>query len=253
MTTFTLAQAHATADANPSAATLGSAPTAGNLLVLMATERSGTGHAAYTFPDEANWTKVIGHDNDLTNPNTRCNLAVWIKKAGASEATSHSVDNGTANAIRTILMELQPSAAVATYTVPSGGTSSQGTGADTAFVPPLSTGSTSSLPAGDYLILTVGALRNGFSITATAWSNTPDVEDFEGGATGNERVISYGFKDDAAGGAYSADFDWTSSSNDSEGIASIAVIEIDAGGGGGGQPFPPSLHRRQTTTVVRYR
>lgn len=232
--TFTLAQAAVTEITNPSTPTLGSTPTEGNLLVVMATERSGTSHTAFTI-NGTGWTKVIGQDNELTDSQARISLAVWIKKAGAAEPTSVSIDNGTANNIRATIMEIAPSEAVETFTLVA--SAGQGSGAQGSGGSPES-GPTSdpSVAAGNYLVIALAGWREqGHAttrITNVTWTGSMDSTTTVGSAA-NGQVHSIAFKDDTTGGTYQFDVSWTSADDDEdENITAVLVIEADTGGGG---------------------
>lgn len=226
--TFTLVQ-QANALGNPAVPTLGAGPTAGNILLVVANERSGTAHASFVV--DGSWTKLGGHDNEIGNANARMSIAAWFKKATGSEGTSPvSVDNGTANNIRALVLELAPSEAVDAYVEAAEATAGGGTGGDS----PLAIGATGSVAAANYLIAQFIGWRNGGGdIGSLSWDNSPDDDGFVNGAI-NGLSLGWGFKDDATGGTYSATATWTSTAGGDEHAGMIFAIEAQTGGGGGG-------------------
>jgi len=128
----------------------------GNLLILTASERSGTTHANFVITsDIPGWTKIVGVDSLLGDTNARHTMAVWYVVADQDYASAAiSVDNGTANNKKYILQEF--SAGDVTWSFVATSTDTTGTGS----TPPLSTGSTPSVDLDQYFVVGVASWRN---------------------------------------------------------------------------------------------
>ena len=137
--------------ANPAAITFAAEPTEGNLLVACVAHRqpSGATNGAFTY-SPGTWTQRVGVDHELTNTDTSLVCAVATKIAGASDGTSFSFDNGTADAIWAYVAEYALDAgetwtyatgAIASASAPGGslavGPVSAYTGAGFLFIPTL--------------------------------------------------------------------------------------------------------------------
>lgn len=222
--TFSRVQSAAAAS-DPASATFGATPTEGNLLVAIVAERSGTTEANFTISGSG-WTKRIGHDAEIADPNARRTMVVWTKVAGASEPTSVQVDNGTSSTKRLLILEFASDEAV-TWTHEASASNDSGTGSTS----PLSSGTTGSVSAGDLLVIASAIWRHESSTTpgSIAWTNSLSNGTSTSGAT-NELTIHSAFKQDAASGTKESEVSWTGAGM--EAVAGILVFSATGSAGG---------------------
>ena len=204
---------------DPASATFGSTPAEGNLLVVSAMERSGTGHANFTITGSG-WTKFEGHDVELGNSSARRASALWWKTAGASEPTNIQIDNGTGNTKRVLIQEFNDSDGGA-WTLEASTSNDNGT---TTSAGSISTGTTASVGSGALLVLGALFVREGDStlIGTPSWDN--DLASATYSADGlNTRGVGSAFVEKSASGTYESTASFTGENN--AGLsASIAVF-----------------------------
>lgn len=80
---------------DPCSVTLDQTPVEGNLLIAIASERSGGSAANHSLG--AGWTHAISVTSDPANSSYRRSFSVFYKVAGSSESATISLDDGTAN------------------------------------------------------------------------------------------------------------------------------------------------------------
>jgi len=103
MTTFTddAYSASSTSGSDPASISMNALGiAAGDLLILTASERSGTTHADYvvTDSDGETWSKFFGYDNAIGDSGGRISAGGWWREGVAGDAINNvAVDNGTAN------------------------------------------------------------------------------------------------------------------------------------------------------------
>ena len=81
---------------DPASVMLSAAPTQGNLLLVIVSERSGAPHAN-TVMAGSGWTKHYGIDFKLSDLSDRFSVSIFSKIANAGESMEISADNGTEN------------------------------------------------------------------------------------------------------------------------------------------------------------
>ncbi|KKR48095.1 MAG: hypothetical protein UT84_C0050G0001, partial [Candidatus Curtissbacteria bacterium GW2011_GWA1_40_16] len=198
---------------DPASATFASTPTSGNLLVATAFERSGTTEANFTISGTG-WTKRVGRDTELGDSNARRTLVIWTKTAGASEPTNIQVDNGTSNSKALVIQEFEANGG--TWTFEAKADNDSGTGSTS----PLSSGTTSSIGAGNLIVVTAGAWRNQTGDPGSiAWTNSvADTVEILGGTNG--LTINSGFKVETTSGTKESEVSWTGTGHE----ASAAIL-----------------------------
>lgn len=224
----------AVADGVNPTATFGATPIAGNLLVSIASSRSGTACASHTISGTG-WTKHICRDTELGNATYRRSLSIWTKVAGASEPTSVQVSGDT---VRLVTQELEDSAArdwtfVAQASSDNGAVSNAATAA---------TGTTVSVDAGDLVVIGIVAVKNSAStaITSVSWTNgLGDNLTSDGGGFG--RHISTAFDEQINTGEKSS-VGTLNGANSNDGVGGgILVFEL------GATPPSPQFFRRRVS------
>lgn len=234
MTTFTLAFSGSNV-ADPAVVSW-TTPASGNAIFAEINERSGTGHAPHTISDNNSgvWTKIIGHDQLITDPNARQSASIWWRKVTAGDQTFGTItvtaDDGTANSKRLSLFEYLPSAAYDwTFQVQS--SADTGTGSTS----PQGSGSTSNPGGSDLFSTGFGAFRDDAggsggpaSIAFTNLDGT--VTSFTENNDGRSHASSFTTTGEAAG-AKSTSMSWSGANI--EAIAAIVVFSNGAIGGGG--------------------
>jgi len=157
MTTFSLESSHWVADDDPCSITFTPAA-AGNLLVAIISERSGTTADDNYMWDSGldGWTTAFYHDQELADINARHSLSVHWKIVDATEVTSLDfiADNGTANGKSLSILEVTPSAAYDFSFVEAASDDS-----GTADIAGQSSGDTSSISGSDLFVLDVAGIR----------------------------------------------------------------------------------------------
>lgn len=214
----------ATAHADPGSATFASTPAQGNLLVAIAAERSGNSESLYTISGSG-WTKVVARDVLLTDGNSRRNLAIWWKVAGASEPTNISIDNGTTSTKRATIIEFNDSAG-GTWTFKEKADADSGTGSTS----PQSTGTTASVANGTLLVLGVAGWRAEETThpTSVGWTNSlTDIQTQTSDSFSKDS--GFAWKETATGGTFESEVSWTGAG--CEVTAAILVFDAVAAGG----------------------
>lgn len=208
---------------NGTLVSLGSSPTAGNLLVAVAGDRAGTSHTVLVVSDsEGGWTKAFGHDNELSDPLARCAMAVFYKTATGSSPTTINQSGGMSLDVH----EFAAGEAV-TWVHETQASASTGTGSS----PPLSIGPTGSASAGNLLTLGIGLWREDGSNdpTSIAFSSIsiPNVISQSGGS--NHITHALGLLQESASGTRSTSLSWSGSGF--EGIGAILIFGASTAGG----------------------
>lgn len=142
---------------DPGSATFDATPVQGNLLVAIAMDRSGGSLASGTAViSGSGWTQQIGRDTLLADGDDRRSFCLFWKVAGASEPTTITIDNGTANNKAILLQEFESSTGQ-TYGFSEKADNDNGT---TNSALSIATGTTAST-SGDQLIVPVFIARIG--------------------------------------------------------------------------------------------
>lgn len=212
-------------EADPAVATFASTPVEDNLLVVIATERSGGDAANYTISGSG-WTKQI---SETTEPSgNRRTFAVWWKVAGASEPTQISVDDGTANSKRIMIQEYEAGEAV-DWTYRGVAKADTGSGSTS----PLASGDTASIPAGEQLLVGCAIWRREGTgaLAGIAFSGLSSVVSDIGGDQG--RSIASAFARESASGVKATSLSWTGTGH--EGNVGLLVFTAVA------QNQPPTI------------
>lgn len=180
----TLRQSQA-ADGNDPTATFGSTPNVGSLLVVVATERSGTGAAGLSISGSG-WTKELAVDNELANGSFRCSMAVWWKVAGVAEPTAITITTSGGTQARVVASEWDPDAGE-TFTLQAEAQRNTGAANDEN----METGTTVSTSGEQFIITAVGGRLGDPTPTAAAWTSaTSEVE--SGFGITNGRAVHIG-------------------------------------------------------------
>ena len=229
MTTFSKVQS-ASNFADPAAVTLGAAPTEGNLLIGVLSQRAGTAHADHVLEDtEGGWTKIADASNDqeLADANARQSCSVWWKPVTASTPDTFSGDDGTTNSKRLTVVEYAPDGAY-TFGVAGAKSANSGTGSSS----PLGSGNTGSIASSDLLLIGGGCWRmqtlGGFGAGPLASPLTSGGVTAQGGDNGIAHLIDFAAAGQAAG-VKSTSLGWSGSGH--EAICWLAAFEDTAGGG----------------------
>ena len=92
--------------ADPAVATI-TEPTQGNLLIAVCTERSGGDATNHALTDITGWEHTIASTIEQASGTYRRTFSIFWKEAGASEGTSLTFDDGTANSKYLTVYEYQ--------------------------------------------------------------------------------------------------------------------------------------------------
>lgn len=204
-----------------------------SLLVAIASERGGLGHADHAVSDGsggAAWTKVGGHDQEITNGSARNSTSIWFKKADfdTQEFVTLAMSADTVMGLTVIEFTTDVDD---TWTAEDIAFNDSGTSAPTS----LNTGTTGSVSSGDLLALAIMNWRTGST------GNHPSSISFDGSfadlftesvATDNRHYHAGEWFQDTAGGIYSSTASWTGGS-DAEVTGGVVVFRLGAAGGGG--------------------
>ncbi len=222
------------AGADPATATLASSPVEGNLLVLVATERSGNNASSYTTTGITGWTQEISRDVELANGTYRRNLIIWWKVAGASESTSVTVDNGTSSAKWVSIHEYEHVGVDEDqWSLLDSASNDNGT---TSSATTIATGTTAS-QSGEMFIVAAGSVKRGnntLSIgTVTFDSGLSTDTTYDPATSGDMAHIIGSDAKDTATGTKSSTMTLGASANNIGLTAGIIVFDVESGGGGG--------------------
>ncbi|HMA77782.1 MAG TPA: hypothetical protein VKP88_01415, partial [Candidatus Paceibacterota bacterium] len=149
---FTRVQSASAGHSNPPTATFGSTPTEGNLLVAIASERSGLNADDFTISGTG-WTKVVSETVEQFDNNYRRTQAVWWKEASSTEPSS--VTASASGNLTLLIQEFEADQAV-TWSVIATTSDNTGTGSAS----PLNSGTTTSLSAESQLRVGAANWRN---------------------------------------------------------------------------------------------
>lgn len=208
---------------------------AGNLLIAVLSDRSGTAHSNHTVTDDngATWNKIssASYDNEIGDANARFTLSAWWRVADATDASGSFIvsgDDGTSNTMRLSVVEIEPSAAY-DWTFQVASIAGSGTGDWNG----LNSGDTSDPGGSDLFEIAIAGCRNSTSEPTTGNVNfsaqTDDLTEFLGG----DNQITHVLAIEASGqtsGAKSATINSDGSGN--EGICAVIVFSNGAIGGG---------------------
>jgi hypothetical protein len=175
--------------ADPATVILESAPTQGNLLVAVVSERSGTSHNAVTLSG-GGWTIRTGADVALTNTTERMSMAVATKVAGAGESATITAHNGT-NSLKWLTVEeyAQGSGGVWEYVggMANSTTEPNRTGA-------LSTGAMAPYSGSDFLMVSAIAVKfDGVQALTSFVAHTAEHEVWNMAPANNGMAIGVGY------------------------------------------------------------
>ncbi|KIC39347.1 hypothetical protein RA26_01455 [Leisingera sp. ANG-M7] len=201
-------------------------PTEGNLLLAIASERSGTGQSAHSVTGGGTWTKRVAIDQELADANARHSVTVWERIVGASEGNSTaSFDDGTGNSKALTVVEVEPSASYSFSFVEE---ASEHSG--TAHWDGTSSGNTSSISGTDLFEIAIGACRNSaFTLSAVTFDTQTDSNTlYNGGNNGRSHVYAIEASGQS-GGVKSA----TVNSDGSQHEGAVAVLIFEDGGASG--------------------
>jgi hypothetical protein len=224
--TFARAQASIFSADNidPGVASLGSAVTEGNLLVVHATERSGQSAANLNIADsgsDTGWVKRVAETTEQGDVNARRTHLVFVKVATAADAAASpftiSVDDGTSNGKRVLIEEFEAGAEV-TWAFEDAAAANTGTGSTS----PLNSGDTAST-SGEQLLIGSAIWRteigapSGVAFTSLGDVITP--------ITGNNgRHIAAAFAQTSASGVKSTEVSWAGPGHE----ANVALLVFSA-------------------------
>ena len=206
-------------------ATLNLNPTAGDLIVVAAGSRSGMSHADFGISDNRSqeWTKRVGRDTDLGGSTKRC-MAFWTAQSTVTNSMQVQI-TGDGNWLSACLYVVRDTAVQDWNFRAESDNDSSTTG-----VTSLSTGTTSSVSAGELAILGNLLSYSNFGPGAFSWTNSlTDILNLGGG--GSELSFGQGFYYDTAGGAWETTPSWSGSF-----VASSSIVVMEAGGAAGGDP-----------------
>ncbi|MCP4303658.1 MAG: hypothetical protein GY788_02010 [bacterium] len=228
MTTFSLVNSASDEEACPGDVVI-SSPTSGNLLIAKLSERSGVGHTSHDVDDtEGGWTKLFGHDQELSDPNARHSWSVWWKEATGSTPTTIDFDMSTGDTAHGSIYEYSPSAAY-DWTPQVYASDDTGTGSTS----PQSSGNTSDPGGSDLFVVGGGCWRHAAaaptSITHSGGGLSSSGTTFGGGANKRSHSVSFAASGQASG-AKANSVSWSGSGH--EGGAWIAIFSDGEIGGG---------------------
>lgn len=193
-------------------------PVAGNLLRVIAMERSGNSHTTFSI-DGTGWTKRIAMDTQLGVTTARRTLVIWDKIAGASEPTTVTVSGAAA-----VVGEEYNDTLGGTWAFKESSEDDTGTGTTS----PLSTGTTASVANGELLVASLAGWRvegTDWVDGSSSWTNN-DANTVESAPTGsNEIAFSATFGYITTGGTFENEVSWQGSGH--EGNATIAIYEAE--------------------------
>ena len=232
-------------EADPASATFGGTPTAGNVLVAIAMERSGQTSAGNFNITGTDWTQRIGRIIQSGDSTYRRTLIVWTKIAGSSEPTNVQVDDGTANTKQLLIAEFDAGGLTLEYkdgaSNDNGATSNAedvATGTTTG-----STSGTNQLLIGVHGIKTSGTWTSGY---VTTWSSVTLTERETAPASlgGNGRGLAVSSATSSATGtkASTSSISTGIGTKDNVGLAAGILVFGESGGGGGGLSLPIVHH-----------
>lgn len=205
--------------------TLGAAPTQGNLLVVMASGRSGETSASISG---TGWTQQVSLATDQADANNRKYLAVWWKVAGASESSTITVS--WSNSAR-------HSAAVTEFTT-SGGESwsfeTSVTNGLSTLISSISTGTTSSVTNTPMLLVGCAHVKTDHSDSSTqvpnTWTNSlASAVTVDGAGQFNGANMGMGWLETSATGTKESTVSWTNASGRGA-QNSLLVFSLSSGG-----------------------
>ena len=213
--TFSKVQEDSTTHQDPAGIVFPSTPIQGNLLVVIAGERSGGTATNFTISGSG-WTRQIATTTEQSNGPRRRTFVVWWKVAGASEPTNVTVDDGTANNKRAYGYEYSHGTA-ATWAFESSGEDDTGIGSTS----PIVTADTAST-TGEQLLVGAAGWRKESStaIASIAFSGLSDVTSIVDG--NNTYGIASAWAASTTTGVKSTSVSWTNAGH--EGNAGLLVF-----------------------------
>ena len=200
--TFAKAQSVATATGTNPTATLGSAPTEGNLLMTFCMERSGGDPADFDISG-AGWTKRFTQEIDISDLTYRQSMAVWTKVAVSSEPSGVQI-TGASGDVAVMFVEYEAGENV-TWTFES---SADNNGGKITDVTTISTGTTGSVSAGDLLVICVAGIKENYISSVQAWGfDVAGIDDCydDNGSDIYGRILATAFRQASASGTYTDD------------------------------------------------
>lgn len=230
-TTHTLIDSAGTYGLPTSMAVPSSSVTEGDLILAVTFDRGGVSHTTHTCSDNhtGTWTKEIGYDNELSDGDARCSMAVWSHIATSTDASSGlTITTDTASSFGGASWYIYSPDSGSYYYVYLGG-SGGGTGAfPNDFTTATSSGSTGTLSGSNLLAISIAG---GKKESGLAFDATNDVgfsvatEDYTvldpAGSSGNTYAVAH--LDAQSGGTFSDTYDCNNSGI--EGIIFVTVFE----------------------------
>lgn len=188
---------------DPSSVTLDAAPTDGNLLIALISERSGTAATAHTITGSG-WTVAVEDTIEQGDSTYRRSISIHYKEAGASESATITADDGTGNAKEITVAEYELEGDEDRWEFIEAISNDDGTTADGGSI---ASGSTSSLSADPKVIIGVAIAKNGSYayIPSTTWT-AGYTEDHESDYNSNQMLRAFARKNTESSGTESATF-----------------------------------------------
>lgn len=152
------------------------ATAAGNLMLAVISNRNGVAHANHTLSDANSgvWTKLFGHDQEISDPNARHAVSVWWREATTTDASGSFVvtaGDGASGSKGLLVAELIADGAY-TWTFEEHAVADSGTsdwnGTDS--------GSTASIATSDNLVIGFASARNGTPAASVSFSGIADAQ-----------------------------------------------------------------------------
>lgn len=218
----------AAAEGDPASATFGATPTAGDLLVALGMERSGTAVANATISGSG-WTQRIARNVQQSDSIYRRSMVVWTKVAGASEPTNVQYDDGTANTKKLLIQEFGFESGEDQWVFLEKAENDNGA---TFGATALSTGTTASVSDTAFLVVGVLAVKveiNGSNLpSGISWTNgLASTVTSPGGSNG--RGLGSGFLTTATGGTWDSTGTISGGNTSNNGlVAGILVFSLVA-------------------------
>jgi hypothetical protein len=206
---------------DPASATFASTPIEGNLLVAQASDRSGGSAANFTISGSG-WTQRVARTILQGDTTYRRTFVVWTKIAGANEPTNVQVDDGTSNTKALLISEFAADAS-GTWTFEAAVSNDNGATADATSI---SSGTTSSIPAGDQLLIgCVGWKQGGQDDNFTwSWANSNLTLNATLQAGANGRGHAVGHLKETAAGTKTTTASFTAGITSNNGLAAALLV-----------------------------
>lgn len=236
---MTITIAHVTGggaeNTDPCSITLSSGSIEGNVQIAVGMERSGGNGDNFTITGSG-WTKR--ESVTITDTTTRRSMAVWTRVVGASESTTITIDDGTANSKTAFVHEYQHGSGTATWTFEDSVSNDNGTTQDATSI---STGTTASISAGDLLKVGILGYKKGntSSSISSSWTNSLTERAQYGISEGEQRGLFVGdYLLDTSSGTKESTV--TISSAETSNFGLLSALVVFSASESGGPTFPPN-------------